>query len=145
MDENKEILTYIYQDIDMSIGSLKTLNKKISNKDNKIKKVIDFLIKEYEERLKKVKKYIKKYKFDVKTNSFMSKMGATMGINMEVMKDNSDSRIADMLIQGFTLGILNVSKRIDKYDKEVEKDIMELAKNFKKFQEDNVELLKKYL
>ena len=117
----------------------------MTNKDNKIKKVIDFLIKEYEERLKKVKKYIKKYKFDVKTNSFMSKMGATMGINMEVMKDNSDSRIADMLIQGFTLGILNVSKRIDKYDKEVEKDIMELAKNFKKFQEDNVELLKKYL
>lgn len=145
MDENKELLTYIYQDVDMALSSLNTLMKKINNKDNKIKKTVEEVIKGYEEYLKKTKKYIKKYKFDVKTSSMMSKMGATMGVNMEVMKDNSDSRIADMLIQGFTLGVLNISKRIDNYDKDVDKDIISLARDFKKFQQDNIELLKKYL
>ena len=145
MDENKELITYLYQDTDMSLSSLTTLIKKINNKDNKIKKVIEELIKGYEEYLKKIKKYAKKYKFDIKSNSMMSKIGATMGINMEVMKDNSDARIADMLIQGFTLGVLNVSKRIDNYEKDVEKDIISLAKDFKKFQQNNIDIMKKYL
>lgn len=145
MNENKELLMYIYQDCDMSLSSLTTLINKINNRDNKIKKTVEEVIKGYEEFLKKINKYSKKYKIDLKKNSMMSKMGATMGINMEVMKDNSDSRIADMLIQGFTLGVLNVSKKIDNYDKEVEKDIMNFAKDFKKFQQNNIELLKKYL
>ena len=145
MDENKELLMYIYQDTDMALSSLTILINKINNKDNKIKKDIEEVIKGYEEYLKKIKKFSKKYKFDLKKNSIMSKMGATMGINMEVMKDNSDSRIADMLIQGFTLGVLNISKRIDNYEKDVDKNVMNLAKEFKKFQQGNVELLKKYL
>ena len=34
---------------------------------------------------------------------------------MEVLKDNSDSRIAGMLIQGLTMGVINITKNIDKY------------------------------
>ena len=35
------------------------------------------------------------------------------------MKDNSDSRIADMLIQGMTIGVLSVSKKIDNYNEQI--------------------------
>ena len=129
----------------MAVYTLNKLLKNLENKDNKIKKVVEETIKGYEEYLKRIKKYIKKHKFDLKNNSFMSKMGATMGINMEIMKDNSDARIADMLIQGFTLGILNISKRIDNYKEYVDKDIINIANEFKKFQQNNIEMLKKYL
>ena len=61
------------------------------------------------------------------------------------MKDNSDSKMADMLIQGFTMGVINVTKRIDTFDKDADKFILKLAKEFKKFQEENIEMLKKYL
>ena len=145
MDENLELLTYLYQDADMALDNLTTLINKINKKDNKIKKIIEAEIKGYENYLKKIKSCIKKNNYEIKPKPLLSKMGAYMGINMEIVKDNSDSRIADMLIQGFTMGVLNVSKKIDLYKKDVNKEIIGLAKEFKKFQQENIEFLKQYL
>lgn len=145
MDENKELLTLIYQDADMGISSLTTLIRKLNKTDNKIKKVVEDELKGYEEFLKKTKKMMKEYKFDIDKKSIVSKLGSTMGINMEFMKDNSDSRVADMLIQGFTMGVLSISKKIDNFSGDAKKDIINLAKDFRKFQQENVEMLKKYL
>lgn len=145
MDENKELLTLIYQDADMGISSLTTLIRKLNKTDNKIKKVVEGELKGYEEFLKKTKKMMKEYKFDIDKKSIVNKLGSTMGINMEFMKDNSDSRVADMLIQGFTMGVLSISKKIDNFSCDAKKDIINLAKDFRKFQQENVEMLKKYL
>ena len=145
MDDTQELLTYLYQDADMALDNLTHLINKINKKDNKIKKVIEGLIKGYEEYLKKIKTYMKDNNYEIQAKPLVSKMGAYMGINMEVMKDNSDSRLADMLIQGLTMGVLNVSKKIDTYKSDVAKEVIGLAKEFKKFQQEGIEFLKKYL
>jgi len=145
MNENTELITYLYQDADMALDSLTMLIKKLNKKDNKIKKIVEGQIKGYETYLKKIKEYMKDKNYDIKSKPLMGKMGAYMGINMEVMKDNSDSRMADMLIQGFTMGVINVTKKIDTYKGDADKEILKLAKEFKKFQEENIEMLKKYL
>lgn len=145
MDENKELLTLIYQDADMGVSSTTTLIRKLNKTDNKIKKIVEGELKGYENFLKLTKKMMKKYKFSIDPKSGLSKMGSTMGINMEVMKDNSDSRMAGMLIQGFTMGVINITKKIDDFKGDADKDILKLAKDFKKFQEENIEMLKKYL
>ena len=145
MDETQELLTYLYQDADMALNSLTLLINKINKKDNKIKKVIEVLIKGYENYLVKVKDYMKQNNYDIQSKPLISKMGAYFGINMEVMKDNSDSRLADMLIQGLTMGVLNVTKKIDTYKGDAEKEVIGLAKEFKKFQQEGIEFLKKYL
>ena len=62
-----------------------------------------------------------------------------------MMKDNSDARIADMLIKGLTMGTIDMNKKIDNYEKIVDKDVLKLAKDFRSFQEDSVEKLKAYL
>ena len=124
MDENIELLTYLYQDADMALDNLTMLINKINKKDNKIKKVIEALIKGYENYLTKVKNYIKENNYDIQPKPLISKMGAYFGINMEVMKDNSDSRLADMLIQGLTMGVLNVTKKIDTYKGDAEKEVI---------------------
>lgn len=145
MDENKEFLTYLYQDTDMALSNLTLLINKINKKENKIKKVVEEVIKGYEEELKKLKTYIKKNKIDVTSKPLISKMGAYMGINMEIMKDNSDARIADMLIQGLTMGVLNVSKKIDTFKGDADKEIIKLGKEFKDFQQKSIDKLKVYL
>lgn len=145
MDETQELLTYLYQDSDMALNNLSMLINKINKKDNKIKKVIEGLIKGYENYLVKVKDYMKTNNYDIQSKPLISKMGAYFGINMEVMKDNSDSRLADMLIQGLTMGVLNVSKKIDTFKGDVDKEVIGLAKEFKKFQQEGIEFLKKYL
>lgn len=145
MDDTQELLTYLYQDSDMALDNLTHLINKINKKDNKIKKVVEGLIKGYENYLIKIKKYMKDNNYDIQAKPLVSKMGAYMGINMEVMKDNSDSRIADMLIQGLTMGVLSVTKKIDNYKGDVDKEVIGLAKEFKDFQQEGIDYLKKYL
>ena len=145
MNENKEFLTYLYQDADMALDNLTMLINKINKKDNKIKKVIEALIKGYENYLTKVKNYIKENNYDIQPKPLISKMGAYLGINMEIMKDNSDSRLADMLIQGLTMGVLNVTKKIDTFKGDADKEIIKLGKEFKDFQQKIIDKLKVYL
>lgn len=145
MNENTEILEYIYKDANMGAESITTLIKTLQSKDNKIKPVLEEELKKYEEYIKKSEKQLKKLKVELKEFSTMAKMSSWMGIKMEMLKDNSDARIADMLIKGLTVGTIDMNKKIDNYEKIVDKDVLKLAKEFKSFQEDSIEKLKVYL
>lgn len=145
MDENLELLEYIYQNAEMGVFTLTKLLTLINEKENKIKKVVGEELKKYEMYLKESKKLIKKSKVDAKPNKMMSKMGASMGIKMEVLKDNSDASLAHMLTQGFTMGVIDISSKIDNYKDAVSKDILKLAKEYLKYQQGEIEVLKEYL
>ena len=145
MNANTEILEYIYKDVNMGAESITTLIKTLQSKDNKIKPVLEKVLKKYEEYIKKSEKQLKKLKVELKEFSTMAKMSSWMGIKMEMLKDNSDARIADMLIKGLTMGTIDMNKKIDNYEKIVDKDILKLAKEFRSFQEDSIEKLKVYL
>lgn len=145
MNANTEILEYIYKDVNMGAESITTLIKTLQSKDNKIKPVLEKVLKKYEEYIKKSEKQLTKLKVELKEFSTMAKMSSWMGIKMEMLKDNSDARIADMLIKGLTVGTIDMNKKIDNYEKIVDKDILKLAKEFRSFQEDSIEKLKVYL
>lgn len=145
MNENTELLEYIYQNAEMGVFTLTKLLKLINNTENKIKKVIEDELKMYESFLKDSKKLIKKIKVEPKENKLMTKLSAGMGIKMDLLKDNSDASIAHMLTEGITMGIVDVSTKIDNYKDVADKSIIKLAKDFLKYQQDEVEVLKKYL
>lgn len=145
MDENIELLNYIHKDSEMGITSLTTLVRKLNSKDNKIKKIVEAELKGYENFKKESEKLIKKYKGDVIDASMMAKAMSTMKLNFDVMQDNSDAKIADILTRGFTMGTIDMNKKIDAYKDDAEKDILDLAKSFLKFQNENIEILKEYL
>lgn len=145
MNENLELLEYIYKDANMATESITTLLSTIKDKENKIKAAAEDILKEYEKFLKETKKLIHKHDVKVKEESMMTKTSAWMGEKMELMKDNSDARVADMLIKGLTMGNIDITKKIDDFKGEVDKDIMKIAKEFKDFQEDAINKLKKYL
>ncbi len=145
MNENNELLEYIYQTAEMGVFSTTKLIEDINGKENKIKKVIEGILKGYENFLKDSKKMLEKKKTEIKENSTFSKMGASMGIKKEVKEDNSDAAIAHMMIEGLTMGTVDISSKIKNYEREADKDILALAKKFLKFQEESIEFLKKYL
>lgn len=145
MNENTEILEYIYKNAKMGADSLTTLQKAIHNKDNKMKPIIEEQIKKYEKFIKDSEKILKKLKVELKEYGTMAKMSSWMGINMEMIKDNSDSRVAGMLIQGLTMGTIEMTKKIEDYQKTVDKDVLKIAKDFLKFQEDSIEKTKPFL
>ena len=128
-ESNKELLEYIYKTAEMGKYSSTELVKELHNKDNKIKEELDEIVKGYEE----------------KEINYFAKMGASFNMKKEVMNDNSDASIADMLIQGLTMGNLEMSKKIGDYEKKVDDKILDLAKELHKFGEKEIEKLKKFL
>ena len=61
------------------------------------------------------------------------------------MKDNSDPAIAAMLIEGLTMGTVEMNIKIDKYKRTNKKDILQIAHNLLEFQENEIEKLKTFL
>ena len=145
MNENNELLEFIYKNSSMGVKSCTTLINILNGKDNKIKKIVEGELKGYENISKKASKLLKKHKIEPKEIGIVADISSKINMNMEMMKDNSDARVADMLIKGFTMGNVDISKKIDRFSKDVDKDILDLAKELLKFGEKNIELLNPYL
>lgn len=145
MNENEVILEYIYKTSNMGMESTKDLINSLKGKDNKIKKLVEEIEKNYEKYAKETEKLLNKKDLKAKQIGMMAKAMSKMSISKEMISDNSDANIADMLIQGLTMGNLELSKHIDNYEKTADKKIINLAKNLKKFGEEYIEKLKIYL
>lgn len=144
MKENNEFLEYIYKCANMGYESTTNLLRALEGKDNKIKKAIEDELKEYEKIVKETNKLLKSNKIEPKKTNIMTKMSSYLGINMEVMKDNSDSAIAEMLVQGLNMGKIEMEKKLEEY-KSVNKNTIKLARNLYEFQSKSLEELKKFL
>ena len=145
MNENEEILEYIYQTSNMGMESTKDLINSLKGKDNKIKKIVEEIEKNYEKYARETEKLLNKKDLKAKPIGMMAKAMSKMSINKEIISDNSDSNIADMLIQGLTMGNLELTKHIDNYEKTADKKTINLAKSLRKFGEEYIEKLKVYL
>ena len=145
MKENYELMEHIYKDAEMASYTLTKLISDLKDNDNKIKKTLEDIMKEYESWKKKAMKYLKKGKAEITDTSFFEKMMANMGIKKEVKCDNSDSAIAEMIIKGVSTGSTQMEKKIKAYDKEIDKSDLDIAREFLKFQEKTIDKLKEYL
>lgn len=143
MNEKIELYKHIYKDCEMSIFTLTKLLEELREKDNKIKKDVEEILKGYERYFSEVKDLLGDYVKE--ENGMMAKMGASMGIKKEVRSDNSDTSIAEMLIQGVSMGSIDMEKQISDYTGIVEKEELKFAKDFLEFQQDVITGLKKYL
>ena len=146
MDKNSnELLEYIYNDALMGTKSMKTLLNTLNDKDNKIKDVVEDILKEYDSYLKECKKLLSKQKITPEKPSILAEIGSFMGIKMEMIKDNSDSRVADMIIKGLNMGVIDLGKKIEDFKDKADKSTLSLAKRMKEMQADEIEALKKFL
>ena len=129
----------------MASYSLQKLLDEIKNKDNKIKGDVEDILQKYQEFKEEVEELLKGNGEEVNDPNFFAKMGSTMGIIKEVKTDNSDSSIADMVIQGVSMGSIETEKKLKAYEKDIEKEYKDLAERFLKFQQKSIDKLKKYL
>lgn len=143
MNETNELLEYIFRSSEMGVVSLTNLLKELDNKENKLKSIISDELTKYEKFNKQSKKLLGSNK--LKKNSTMVKMMNKQGIKKEVEADNSDAKMAHLLIQGFTMGVVDIESKIKALDEKADKDIVKLGNDYLTFQQDEINKLKKYL
>lgn len=145
MNETNELLEEVYKTASMGRFSMMKLIEALKEKDNKIKGYLEELLEDYRNYEDQSKELLLKENIEPMEENAISKLMASMGIQKEVKGDNSDAAMAEMLIQGISMGSIEMEKQIKNYKDRVDKDDMKLAKKFLKFQEKAIEELKKYL
>lgn len=145
MTEKIEIYKHIYQDSEMAINSIKELKKDLEDKDNKIKGLLDEIIKKFIKYENESKKVLKKCDSVPEEEGLLAKMMANMGIKKEVMSDNSDSHMAEVMIQGISMGSINMEKKLDNYKEKLDSSDYKYARKFLIFEKESIEKLKEYL
>ena len=83
---------------------------------------------------------------EIKGTGIMTKMSAKIGIEMNTLKDDSDEHIAEMIIEGTTMGITDTIRLVRDYENSnCSEDALSLARRIVSFQEKSVEKAKKFL
>lgn len=75
--------------------------------------------------------------------SMMNKAMTWYGIEMKTMTDKSDSKIAELLLNGVNMGMIEGRKILNK--KNMDKEVNDIVNEYVKMQETAVEVLKDYL
>jgi hypothetical protein len=112
--------------------------------DEKFKKHLGSQLNEYKEIHSAAKKMLNENGYDEKGIGAMEKLKTYLMINIQTMADKTSSHIAEMLIIGSNMGIINAVKNIKKYQG-AQTNIVSLMERLLKFEENNVQQLKQFL
>lgn len=145
MKEKYELLEHVHKDATMAVYTIKKLMVELKDKDNHIKNSLEDILQKYEKFVTQSKEILEKNGIHPTEENGLVKMMSAMGIKKEVNDDNSDASMASMLIQGISMGSLEMEKKLKDYHGSVSKDNENIAKDFCKFQQQAIDELKKYL
>ena len=83
---------------------------------------------------------------EAKEESFLAKIGTKMSVTMNTLVDSTTSHIAEMMIQGGTMGVTDATKSLREYENtSCSEDALDLAKRIIKYEENTIERLKEFL
>ncbi len=72
-------------------------------------------------------------------------VSASLMIKVNTLTDRSPSHLAQMLVQGSSMGIVDIQKELNQQGDDADPNILKLAKKLVNGEEQNVEILKKFL
>lgn len=143
MEENINILDELNKGACMGMDSIDMIKNKVQNED--FKKTLDTIYKRYEEISRKINKLYYKYDRvdDPKETSPINKVMLWSGIEMKTIADTSDSKLAELLLNGINMGIIEGRKIFN--NKSMDIEVLDITKEFIRMQEDSIDILKQYL
>ena len=113
--------------------------------DSDLKKELDRQYREYKKIINKIEDIYPEYnnEDDPHKTSAVNKVMTWYGIEMKTMLDSTTSKIAELLMQGTNMGIIEGRRLLNQ--KNPDEEIEDLLKEYVEMQEKAVEKLKKFL
>ncbi len=143
MNANVELLNFIYQNAEMGVATIDQLLGIV--KDEKFKEQLNSQYQEYKLIHDEARKLLLANGHEEKELSLFERLRTYMMINMQTLTDKSTSHIAEMMMIGSNMGVIQAVKNIHKYKGGVESDILLLMERLLQFEEANLRELREYL
>lgn len=145
--ENKataELLSELYKNMKMGADSIVNVSSKVG--EGALRDELARELDTYESFSKKIGMLIYESGEEPKEKDLVSKVASKVGMAMNTLTDSTESHIAEMMIEGATMGITENTKLINKYkDSGADEKALQLCRDSVKFMQDSIEALKKFL
>jgi len=139
MENNINILDELNKGCCMGVDALKIILEKVN--ENDFRALLENQVKEYLDFSNKISQQYKEYtNEEIHETSKMTKMMTWYGIQKDTILDDGVSNLADMLIRGTTMGIIEGRRILN--NKKMDKEVHSLCSDYVKMQEEYVEKLK---
>ena len=142
MNGNAELLNFIYQNAQMGVITIDQLIYIVEDED--FKAHLSAQLEEYRSIFSEAREQLNKNGYDEKGIGTCSKIKTYIMIRLQTAKDHTPSHVAEMLIIGSNMGILDATKNLKNYQ-DVEEEIRNLMQRLLAFEVDNVQQLKDFL
>ncbi len=141
-EENINALDEINKGACMGMDAIKYTLEKVE--DDKLKKELEKEYQNYQDISEKITAIYPDYDNDSphETN-IMNKAMTWYGINMKTLVDQSNSKIAELILQGVNMGIIEGKKILN--NKNIDDNVTDIVNEYVTMQEKSVENLKKFL
>jgi hypothetical protein len=143
MNGNAELLNFIYQNSQMGVQTISQLLDIADDQD--FKKYLNAQLNGYDEIHTQARELLNQNGYDEKGLSAFEKVRTYLMINMETLINKTTSHIAEMLLLGSNMGVIDAIKNLKKYKGEAEADIIQLMEQLLAFEENNAKELKLFL
>lgn len=142
MDTNAELLNYIRQNAQMSQNTVHQLTGIVQ--ESEFKTLLESQFQEYKKMFDSTEKRLKTMGMEVKDANVLSKIRAYLMINMETLVDKTPQHIAEMMIQGSTMGVIQITRKLKEYGN-ADEEIKYMGEHLLTLEEHNIDECKRYL
>ena len=142
MDNNINTLDELHKGCSMGIDALNYILSKVN--EESFKTVLEKQLIEYQDLTIRISDLYHKYSnTELNKTTLLEKAMTWYGIQMDTMMNNSISKLADMLIKGTNMGIIEGKKLLN--NKTMDKKVSKICKEYINMQESYIEKLKEFL
>lgn len=139
---DEKILNMIRQNVEMGIAGIELVEKHCT--DKRLSECIESQRQEYKDILVEADMMLSETGGKAEELPAAAKISSQISGRLKTMMDKSDSKIAEMMIQGNTMGITKLTKHLNEYNGQNGR-IKHLADKLLKTEEYNVEQMKAFL
>ncbi|MBQ8510408.1 MAG: hypothetical protein IJ493_10935 [Clostridia bacterium] len=141
MDKNESLMQEVYKNVKMGSDSIIDLIDKVE--DAGLRSEMTRELSRYQQFAKEAGERLGERGLKPEEISTASKIGAKMGMAFNTMLDTTTSHLAEMMINGATMGIIDLEKKLN--DGEYSPEAKSLSENVLQFEKDTVERLGAFL
>ena len=149
MQQTKETITEeafldaIYKNAKMGADSIINLLPKVE--EDAMRRVMTAQLDGYERYAACAAPALKKKAVEPREENIMTRFSAKMGMAFNPMLDSTGTHIAEMMLEGSNMGIVDLTRLLNHYSPTQDSEAVRLAREVVRFEEGNLEQLKRYL
>lgn len=142
MENENYVLKELNEGLSMGMDAISNLSPKVL--DTNLKNELIYQYNQYNSMLSRVTDELSKYKELPKKTNQLKKTMSWMDIEVSTLNDKSNSNIANMMIRGTTMGVINGIK-LSNENPGLESNVKDILSEFIEYQQNSIEQLKTYL